>query len=1278
MLQRHCPDEADTVLPGSASYEVPLEIGQAFDEPIEVISTVIRNVDAARSSASSSEEENSYDTAGDTEMHPAELSGPVEDAGDHSDVDLDDSAELPGSVEDAAEHCDIEFSSSDVELSSSDEEFTAADGEQEQEASDLLPDSPAASEGEQTTPTRLSSVSEHPNSEKSSAGSKDSRPSPSPSPSSASHSGYSKATTPQSPSSLGSTGSVSYSFKGTDNEENITGQLEISLEDTGNERNGTERLEHIHVRRISPRDDDSGKEDSYHVTLSFSRESGIYDPDPTSRRKYPVRVRQQVQVVYTPSPTGHQEESALSIEEFMRAMINEDFTNSMSLNDQGSSQGSLDDSDSGASWRPDDSSSVAQDLANELYDGTSKTLSLRSSMEALSLTMSRIGSSQIELAPIGAEVIEAGRLLPIDQMNEVDEGTYQDLPPLYVDRELRARDLRLDQEDSSWMALLQQLDSARLEGIRSYTVYIRRPGAAPEKALDRRLDEEFAKGGSHLSQSRFVSLLRDSEEPWTDANGLTDASHVCLNGHAEFNELYVAAVGSIKVLGWKTAVVKRLITEFTQILPAGSARALVVTCIPAKTDYPSTLLSHSDLSLSSTDSEVFERSSSPVEPADVPPADQIRPLQDENTATVRLEATLANAKAKKFAELYAEERTARAAEEEAAHNNEVRLNALVIAAGESDRHAATVQAEADARVKAAQQEAERQVAEERSRVEDELAKKTELLAQSLIDEEKTQEISSLSKNQLAARLVEAEALVEQLQSPPTTVEHSTTMLQMIGLLEEDDGDHSGSDYGDSGDEYETSDEEHHSGSEADPLSDAESDEEERKFEFEPEPEPEPEEKSLPIDEQHGGHGPPAGLVEEVGSLSGIGLGAGGSTPARASSAEALAAGPSPSDSTMKAKQTQIQQSMEAERTALQTVVRVAIICHAPGPKEAGHSDMPKPGHFQDADLSKGAFPNSHTLHAGHRAFSSTSDEPKPGFYAIGVEAVDSDPDVGSAAQSTLFTLNLKGDFTKRPEELLSVTRQELFHKFGILVDADLTRPVPLDCLQFLAGPLTPAGVVDGMDGEHVLTDWVEFIDHYADTSAARPSQVNEVHLMTTLSSAALSDLSKASKKGSSAISVDEYHNYQLTVPNDPKYEVLQALVGTKAGQRTVCLTWMSAAHADTYGVSPHAPSYWPKPNELGVASATSLVSKCQEEVLTELASKVPIRRLAQKVKKWTTIPKLAEHLLAFSRLASIQQHPPPFYTSIHRSIRFRHPRRFGKPPTIDPTGGGARGLGALR
>ena len=71
------------------------------------------------------------------------------------------------------------------------------------------------------------------------------------------------------------------------------------------------------------------------------------------------------------------------------------------------------------------------------------------------------------LAELCGAVIEAGRLLPVDQMNDVGEGTYQDLPPLYVDRELRARDLRLDQEDSSWIALLQQLDSARLEGIRS-------------------------------------------------------------------------------------------------------------------------------------------------------------------------------------------------------------------------------------------------------------------------------------------------------------------------------------------------------------------------------------------------------------------------------------------------------------------------------------------------------------------------------------------------------------------------------------------------------------------------------------------------------------------------------------------------------------------------------------------------------------------------------------------------------------------------------------------
>ena len=41
------------------------------------------------------------------------------------------------------------------------------------------------------------------------------------------------------------------------------------------------------------------------------------------------------------------------------------------------------------------------------------------------------------------------------------------------------------------------------------------------------------------------------------------------------------------------------------------------------------------------------------------------------------------------------------------------------------------------------------------------------------------------------------------------------MMQMLGLLEEEDD-------GDSGDEHEASDEEHHSGSEADPLSDAES------------------------------------------------------------------------------------------------------------------------------------------------------------------------------------------------------------------------------------------------------------------------------------------------------------------------------------------------------------------------------------------------------------------------------------------------------------------------
>ena len=48
-------------------------------------------------------------------------------------------------------------------------------------------------------------------------------------------------------------------------------------------------------------------------------------------------------------------------------------------------------------------------------------------------------------------------------------------------------------------------------------MYIHHADVAPEKDLDRCLDDEFAKGGSHLSQAWFVSMLQDSEEFWTDA-----------------------------------------------------------------------------------------------------------------------------------------------------------------------------------------------------------------------------------------------------------------------------------------------------------------------------------------------------------------------------------------------------------------------------------------------------------------------------------------------------------------------------------------------------------------------------------------------------------------------------------------------------------------------------------------------------------------------------------------------------------------------------------------
>ena len=61
-----------------------------------------------------------------------------------------------------------------------------------------------------------------------------------------------------------------------------------------------------------------------------------------------------------------------------------------------------------------------------------------------------------------------------------------------------------------------------------------------------------------------------------------------------------------------------------------------------------------------TDSEVFESASSPVGTAEAPSADQIEQLQNEHAATVRPEATVAPTKAKKYAEMWTEEKTARA------------------------------------------------------------------------------------------------------------------------------------------------------------------------------------------------------------------------------------------------------------------------------------------------------------------------------------------------------------------------------------------------------------------------------------------------------------------------------------------------------------------------------------------------------------------------------------------------------------------------------------------
>ena len=62
-------------------------------------------------------------------------------------------------------------------------------------------------------------------------------------------------------------------------------------------------------------------------------------------------------------------------------------------------------------------------------------------------------------------------------MSTYDVDTCASLPALYVNQNLRARDLWPDQDDASWRGLLNQLDHERRSGIRTYTAYIRRDDA---------------------------------------------------------------------------------------------------------------------------------------------------------------------------------------------------------------------------------------------------------------------------------------------------------------------------------------------------------------------------------------------------------------------------------------------------------------------------------------------------------------------------------------------------------------------------------------------------------------------------------------------------------------------------------------------------------------------------------------------------------------------------------------------------------------------------------
>ena len=86
----------------------------------------------------------------------------------------------------------------------------------------------------------------------------------------------------------------------------------------------------------------------------------------------------------------------------------------------------------------------------------------------------------------------------------------------------------------------------------------------------------------------------------------------------------------------------------------------------------------------------------------------------------------------------------------------------------------------------------------------------------------------------------------------------------------------------------------------------------------------------------------------------------------------------------------------------------------------------------------------------------------------------------------MVTLNLKGDHTgtEAASELLAEVKREMYSLFGIVLSSKSTATVALDQLQFLSGPLSETGVVDGIEGKHVHEDWVSFIHTSTPDTAA--------------------------------------------------------------------------------------------------------------------------------------------------------------------------------------------------